>query len=231
VSTVSATTATTAATTSTSSTTSSNTTLGKDDFMTLLIAEMKNQDPMNPMDGTEYAAQLAQFSSLEQLSNLNTNITDMISANLTLVQSVNNTMAATMIGREVKIDSADITVNDQDSIGLGIDLSANASSVIFKIYDSSGTLVKTIEEDDLSQGENKLSWDLTDNSGDTVSNGSYTYTVEATSSTGATMSDTGYQIGTITGVKYTDSGTMFMINGSEFDLSSILEILNTTTTE
>lgn len=210
-------------------TTSSGSSLGKDDFMKLLIAEMKNQDPMNPMDGTQYAAQLAQFSSLEQLSNLNSNITSMINANLTLVQSVNNTMAATMIGKEVKVDNANITVKDQDSIGLGIDLSANSSSVIFKIYNSSGTLVKTIEKDGLSMGENKLSWDLTDNNGNKVSNGSYTYTVQATSTSGETMTDTGYQFGKISGVRYTDNGTMFVINGTEFDLSSILEIVNSTT--
>ncbi len=217
-----------ATTAASSQTTNPNSVMGKDDFLKLLIAQMQNQDPMNPMDGTQYAAQLAQFSSLEQLQNLNDNIQNSISANLTLTQSINNTMSAGMIGKQAKIDSPDITVNGQSAINLGIDLSANSSSVIFKILDPDGNLVKTIEKDGLKKGENKLSWDLTDNNGYKVANGAYTFSVTATSTTGDTMSDKGYQYGLISGVKYTESGAKFLVNGTEFDLSSILEILNAT---
>ena len=71
--------------------------LGKDDFMKLLLAQLKNQDPLNPMDGTDFTAQLAQFSSLEQLSNLNTELKVQSVNQMTLgyAQSVN------MIGKEV----------------------------------------------------------------------------------------------------------------------------------
>ena len=92
-----------------------NGTLGKDDFLKLMIAQLKNQDPLNPMNGTEYAAQLAQFTSLEQLTNLNANVSKSIDTNYVLTQSINNTLAATLIGKEVKINGNTIQNNGQES--------------------------------------------------------------------------------------------------------------------
>jgi flagellar basal-body rod modification protein FlgD len=93
-------------TTSTTSTqTSSSKALGKDEFMKLLLAQLKNQDPLKPMDGTDFAVQLAQFSSLEQLSNLNTELKAQSVTQMTLgyAQSVS------MIGKEVVVNSGDTT--------------------------------------------------------------------------------------------------------------------------
>ena len=67
----------TSSTTSSTSTSTKSTALGQDEFMTMLLAELKNQDPLNPMDGKDFAAQLAQFSSLQQLSNLNTTMSSL----------------------------------------------------------------------------------------------------------------------------------------------------------
>src|SRR5512145_3299493 len=88
--------ATTAATTA-SSTTSTKNILGKDEFLKMLIAQLKHQDPLNPMDGTAFTAQLAQFSSLEQLQNINTQLTSFTKQQ----QSLGNTQAVNLIGREV----------------------------------------------------------------------------------------------------------------------------------
>ncbi len=63
------------ATTTTTTTASTKNVMGKDEFLKMLIAQLKHQDPMNPMDGTAFTAQLAQFSSLEQLQNINTQLT------------------------------------------------------------------------------------------------------------------------------------------------------------
>lgn len=200
--------------------------MGKDDFMKLLLAQMKYQDPLNPMESTEYAAQLAQFSSLEQLANLNTNVTKSMEANYILTQSINNTMTAALIGKEVKMGNDSVTVNGQGSIGIGVDLPSNAKSVIVKIFNEYGTLVKEIEKKDLLQGENKLSWDCTDNNGSKVANGKYTYKVEAVSNTGSAMTVKGYTWGTIESIRFTDQGAKFVVNGTEYNLSDIIELLN-----
>ncbi len=73
-------------------------TLGQDDFLKLFVTQMKYQNPLNPMDSTEFTAQLAQFSSLEQLTNISSQLKD-----LTVYQnSLNNTLTTSFIGRKVK---------------------------------------------------------------------------------------------------------------------------------
>ncbi len=229
-----ATTLPTAATSSTSSASSSNTTaagsnsaLGKDDFLKLLITQMQNQDPLNPMDGTQYAAQLAQFSQLEQLQNLNNSMTQSINANLTLTQSINNTLASTLIGKDVKMGSSTVSNDGQGSIDLGYNLPSNASSVSINIYDSMGNLVKSVDNLPTSAGDNKLSWDFSDNNGNKLPEGEYTYKISAKDSSGNDITATPFTIGTITGIKFTDSGTQLIINNNAYQLSDVLEILDT----
>ncbi len=206
--------------------TQANDTLGKNDFMTLLIAQMKNQDPLKPMDGTQFASQLAQFSSLQQLQNLNDSMTQSINANYSLAQSINNTMSATLIGKDVKISGQGITYNGQNSIQLGYNLASDASSVSINIYDANGTLVKTLGNLPTGSGDNKLNWDFTDNSGNKVPAGNYTFEVNAKTSTGADMAPDVFKYGTITGVEYTTSGTKLLVDNTEYNLSDISEIVN-----
>ena len=215
--------------TATTSTTSGSSTMGKDDFLKLMIEELKNQDPMNPMDGTQYASQLAQFSSLEQLTNLNDTMTASAATNSTLTQSINNMMVSNLIGKETKLSGSDIVLNGQSSIDLGYNLPSQASSVEVNIYDSNGAIVKTINSSKLSSGDSKLSWDLTDNNGSKVSNGNYTFKVTAADASGSSITSSLYKYGTIDGVKFNSSGTVVLIDGAEYSISEIAEITNSST--
>ncbi len=210
----------------TNATAQGSTVLGKDDFMKLLIAQLKNQDPLNPMDGTEFASQLAQFSSLEQLSNLNQNVMDSIQANYYLTQSINNTLTATLIGKGVKISGNTIKNSGQDNVDFGYNLPSNAVTGTVKIYNEAGEVVKTLENVPLSAGDHKLSWDFTDDDGNTVPEGDYTFKVEAQDSEGNDIDAQTFMYGTIDGVKFTENGTMLLVNGTDYNLSDILEILD-----
>ena len=202
-----------------------NASLGKDDFMKLLIQQMKHQDPMNPMDGSQFAAQLAQFSSLEQLQNLNTSMTNSINANYLLTQSINNTLSSTLIGKAVKVGGSDLTYSGQDSVQLGYKLPVDASSVTVNIYDQNGTLVKTLDGTK-GIGDNKLSWDFSDNNGNKVQEGKYTFEVKAKNMGGEDINTTTYKYGLVSGVRFTDQGTMLVVDNSEYNFSDIIEVIN-----
>jgi len=112
----------TSAATKATSTTSPKTVLGKDEFMKMLIAQLKHQDPLNPMDGTAFTAQLAQFSSLEQLQNINTQLSSFTKQQ----QSLGNTQAVNLIGREV-LAKGDTVVAQGKPVDLSYVLSSDAA--------------------------------------------------------------------------------------------------------
>jgi flagellar basal-body rod modification protein FlgD len=210
----------------TASTTQGKSSLGKDDFMKLMIAQLKNQDPLNPMEGTEFSAQLAQFSSLEQLTNLNTYMKQSVDANAVLTQSINNTLITGLIGKEVKINGGDLQVRGQEEIVLGYNLPVQAKTAQIKIYNESGSLVRTIDDVPTSLGSSKLSWNLTDNNGSKLPNGNYTFEVEALNNNGERMSLDLFKIGMLDGVRFTDQGTVLIVGGAEYSISDIAEVLN-----
>jgi len=209
----------------TSTVSSNKSVLGKDDFLKLMIAQLKNQDPLNPMDGTEYAAQLAQFSSLEQLTNLNSYLKQSIDENYMLTQSINNTMLANLIGKEVKVNSKDLQVNGQESLSIGYELPEGVKSVKVNIYNQYGTLIKSLEASN-KKGSNKLLWDLTDNNGEKVINGDYKFEVVASDYNDNAVNVTSYVLGLIDGIKYSENGTLLIINGAQYSVGDILEIIN-----
>ena len=202
-----------------------NSVMGKDDFLKLMITQLKYQDPLSPLENEEFAAQLAQFSSLEQLSNLNENVLQSLDANYILTQSINNTMSAGLISKEVKLGGNVIKYGGGESIDLGYQFPSQASTASIKIYNEAGQVVRTIEDIDLDKGDHKVSWDFTDNDGNKLTHGTYTFEVEATNSIGGEDMTAGlYTFGNIEGVRFTETGTRILINGSEYLLSDILEI-------
>ncbi|HOV99665.1 MAG: flagellar hook capping protein [Bacteroidetes bacterium] len=206
-----------------SSATNSSSALGKEDFLNLLITQLKYQDPLNPLDGTEFAAQLAQFSSLEQLTNVNSNLEQFLSTNIAMSNSINNALAATFIGKEVRASTDSFKYSGENSVNFGYELASSAASVSIKIYDKSGTLVKTISGSTKS-GNNSYEWDGVGDNGLKVASGTYSYTIEASDSGGTSLQVSPYIYGIVTGVRFKSDGTVFVIDGMEISLSNITEI-------
>ena len=193
--------------------------LGKDDFLLLLVAQLKNQDPLNPMENTEFTAQLAQFSSLEQLSNANKNLQSLLSYQT----SINNSQTVDFIGKTIKAEGSSIQVTNGVSDGIHFELGANAEIVFISVYDANGNLVKTIETGPLTTGEQNVAWDGTDNAGSEVPDGTYTFKVSASNAAGAEITAKTLVRGRVTGVTFAEGSTYLLVGEQKIPVSNVIE--------
>ncbi|NOX36596.1 MAG: flagellar hook capping protein [Calditrichaeota bacterium] len=203
----------------------SETVMGKEDFLKMLITQLRYQDPLNPMEGTEFSAQLAQFSTVEQLANIKDMLQASIDGNYLLATSINNTLAATVIGREVKAYGDQIYLPEDGSAVLNFKLDGQARQVTIEILDENGNVVKTIRQENLSSGEHEIEWDGTDDEGNRLEEGRYTFRVSATGENDVEVGVTLFSRGVITGVRYGSNGAVLMLGQIEIPLSEVYEIL------
>ncbi|HLP17815.1 MAG TPA: flagellar hook capping FlgD N-terminal domain-containing protein [Bacteroidota bacterium] len=198
--------------------------LGKDDFLKLLIQQLKYQDPLNPMNGAEYAAQLAQFSSVEQLSNINDSLKVSIDANYLLSQSVNNTLSASLIGKDVKLSASTFAYDGKTDVSLGYTLPGAVGNVAVDVYNDKGEVVRELKGGDLSAGDHEMTWDGKNDAGVQMTDGKYTFKVKAVDDKGSAVTANQFIWGTIDSVRFTTQGTVVVINKTEIPLSNILEV-------
>lgn len=206
--------------TSMASTAVSNNVMGKDQFMRLLVAQLQHQDPLNPMDSTGFTAQLAQFSSLEQLQNVNSNLSDLSAAQATL----NNVQAANFIGKTVKFSGSEFHVKNGKPEFIQFDLDTDAALVQIGIYDAAGNYIRTLEGGALGPGEQAVVWDGLNNNGNSVPDGVYSFEILALDADNNIVKTATYTSGKITGINY-KSGTPYLLaNQIEMPLSSVLNV-------
>ncbi len=183
--------------------------LGRDQFLTLLVAQLKHQDPLNPLDGTDFTAQLAQFSSLEQQFTMNENLED-IQSSLKAGESGN---LLDYIGKTVKTNGNAIFARDghPDSGAYRLD---DWADVMIHIYDDQGLEVRRLYAGWQDAGEHDIGWDGKNDAGDPVSDGVYSFEVEATDEEGFVVSHDTYLTGEATGVTY-EGGTGYLMIGDK----------------
>jgi flagellar basal-body rod modification protein FlgD len=202
-----------AASTSTTST-STTKTLSQDDFLNMLVTQMKNQDPLNPMSDTDYTAVLAQFSCLSQLSSLNTKI-DTIASD---IESSNVAQVAALVGSEITAEGNVIQANGS-SCDIAYELSGDAASGKINIYDSSGALTDSLDLGVQTSGQHTITWDCSN-----VASGSYTVEVAAYDSSGTTVTANTTMSGTATGVTVQDGTLCLIVNGQNIPYEDVVSI-------
>jgi flagellar basal-body rod modification protein FlgD len=207
----------------TTNTTSESSLVGKEDFLKLLVTQLQYQDPLNPAESTEFTAQLAQFSSLEQLTNVNENL-----EYLQLYQaSINNAQAVDFIGKTVIANGNNVSVSDGVSENIAIELPEDAADVTISVYDASGELIATIEAGPLDEGKQTITWNAEDQEGNTVSDGDYTFEVGAVDSEGNVVEVSSFNKAVITGVTF-ENGTAYLMAGDRrIPMGDVVEVLGT----
>lgn len=193
--------------------------LGRDEFLTLLIAQLQNQDPLNPMESQEFASQLAQFSSLEQLFDVN----EGLSAIKEAIQAQESDNSLDYVGKTVKSYSNTIFKKDGniDACTYYLDGAANVAVTIF---DENGNTVFSVQDGWKEAGEHTFNWDGLNTGGSQTADGTYTFEVSATDGNGFEISTSTYVVGEVTGVNYTMGEPYLVIADRMIKPANVIEV-------
>ncbi len=199
-------------------------TLDKNDFLQLLVTKLQHQDPLKPMDDQDFIAQLAQFSSLEQMYNIAEGIQTSNQWDFLQMQSMNNVMAAGFIGREIKAEFNGVYVDKDNEPKISFTTDRYADEIEFEIRDAGGDLVRRLKVEDMEPGSGSVKWDGKDEQGNRVEEGYYTVSSTAVTGTGSSFSPQLALIGTVSTVIYRDGAAYLIVDGTEVALGDVTAI-------
>jgi flagellar basal-body rod modification protein FlgD len=178
----------------------------QDQFLTLLTTELQNQDPTDPMDNSEMVTQLAQISTISSIEDVTSTLVG-ISGQISAAETL---QASALVGNGVLIDGNVIQVDSGVATTFGVTLDGDADSVSVTIKNSTGTVVRTLDEGSMSAGTQALSWDGLQDDGTTAADGAYTFSISATTDDVA-VANTALKYALVTGVT-TDSSNQVALD-------------------
>jgi len=194
--------------------------LNKDDFLKLFMTQMQHQDPLNPMDNTQFLSQLSQFSQLEQIYNVNQNIQDLAASQ----NSSRDMMLAGLLGKTVKVEASEINLKDQSNISINYDLVNPAEKVVVNIYDADSNPVRTIQALQQDSGQQKFEWDGKDNKGKRLPEGKYTVEITANNK-GESRWISPYLMGSVSEVTFSQGNDpLIQVENQSVPISKVLQI-------
>lgn len=194
--------------------------LGKDDFLKLLTVQLQNQDPTKPVNNEQWIAELAQFSTLDQMTDVSKQL-----ANLSQIMTSSSSLStASLVGKSVTYDNGgavDVVAGATPSLQINL---ASPATVTAVIQDASGRTVRTLDAGAHAAGTSDLGWDGRDGNGNTVPAGHYSVALSATAADGSAVSVSTRARGVVTGVSLSNGTTQLMIGGDLVDLTDIVQI-------
>lgn len=204
---------------------SSDEELGRDAFLRLLTLQLQNQDPLDPVKNEDFVAQLAQFSSLEQLTSINETLSNDqgVAATDGVRLAIDSNTAVGLIGREVQVSDNTIDYSGDGSKRIGYNLEGPADNVTIRIFNASGELIQTLVDGNPEQGNASIVWDGKDAEGDTVAAGTYLLVPSATYQGTPTGIASG-AAGVVTGVRYQDGLPILLTDEGETPLSAVTRV-------
>jgi flagellar basal-body rod modification protein FlgD len=198
--------------------------LGKDEFLRILVTQLRYQDPLNPMQGSEFASQLAQFSSLEQLVTLNGAFDTQTQTSILQTLAMNANLGAALIGHTVLAAGNQLEVGATDRLAVTVDVGAGGGAATVRILDQTGREVAKRELGAVGDGRQTLSWSNLVGGEQDVPPGNYTYEVVVTARDGSRVSVKPYIRGRVDGVYFENGGVVLRAGGLRIPLAGLAEI-------
>ncbi len=193
--------------------------MGKQEFLELLVTQLKHQDPLNPMDATQFASQLAEFSSLEQMLKVAESVDKQSEATSMMALSVNTNLAASLLGHDI------VAVGDQLQVDAGgrgavtVDVGGSGGNAELRITSGYGYEMATLQLGTLGPGQHTL--DVSDIG---LPPGQYNYEVKVTDANDDPVSVTQYVNGSVTGIQFVDGSLMLQVGEMLVPMSSLVEV-------
>jgi flagellar basal-body rod modification protein FlgD len=197
--------------------------MGKDEFLKLLTFQLQNQDPMNPMDQSKMTGELAQFSQLEQLSNLNKKFED-----VNKTKAIEDKFyAASFVGKKIVTTGSTINLkNSGDAGDVLFKLDGDASKVMVRILDEKNNVMGEIWRDGMSQGSHQLTWDGVALDGSPAVKGTYKAQVKAWDITGNQVMTRTEATGLVQSVTFDEGEPVLTVNGQKVYLRDVQSFHN-----
>lgn len=186
-------------------------------FLTLLTTQLQNQDPLSPMDSTEFTNQLVQFSQVEQSINTNQKLDDLLALQLSSISNV----ALGYVGMDITYTSAEMDWNGTKPVDVNFGLSAQASVAKVNVYNEEGTLVRSMSAP-TSVGAQKVTWDGRDNNGNMMEAGTYSVKVDAADKDGKPMTVSTAVSGNVRGIESQDGVVYLLVGERAIALNSVI---------
>ena len=198
----------------------------KNQFLKLLTFQLKAQNPLKPYDNQEFATQLAQFSQLEQLSDIKGLLEKQADVNMTLSRVMSNSALPGMLGKYAKAYTTSINYTGDQSVSLGFDMDMDATEGKATIHDDQGRIVRTIDlsGSDLNVGEHTIQWDGKDDNGNTLDKGNYSFFVDFKNAKGGEQQASTFTYGKIEAVRFKNNGTVLIVDGLEIPIGDVTDI-------
>lgn len=194
--------------------------LGKDVFLRLLTTQLKHQDPLEPMDGTEFVTQLAQFTQLEQTTSMNERLKELVAGNTAL----NQYGVANLIGKEVKVAGGAVSLAEGGSPELSYRLEGDAAEVTIQVSDGEGKIVRSLQAGQQASGMQSLHWDGRDQNGNALPAGAYQFEVAARDVEGGPVLSQQFSQGTVSRVLYEGGLSYLTVNGEKVPAANVVSV-------
>jgi flagellar basal-body rod modification protein FlgD len=192
--------------------------LDKNAFLTLLVTQLRNQDPMSPLQPHEFAAQLASFTSVEELTKVNENLADQTQS-VRMAEALSKTsFSAALVGRTIIARGDQVTIPSSGEAKVRVDVGSGGGAATLKLLDDKGNVVTTRDLGQIREGEHTLTLP------DDLPAGTYHYKIEVKGDGNKSVSVTTYTSGVVSGVSFENGEILLCIGDIKVPLETLEEV-------